>query len=107
MYGQVERQPVSIPGLLDECSCPSGSPRGSLDSRANLSLITVSLTILLYCPNLTIFRRHDANLTWSDIEWIKSIAPDLPVVIKGIGAWEVSLHAPPNHAEPCLGCRTS
>jgi L-lactate dehydrogenase (cytochrome) len=39
-------------------------------------------------PNID--RRHDANLTWPDIEWIKSIAPDLPVVIKGIGAWEVS-----------------
>lgn len=32
---------------------------------------------------------HDAQLKWSDIEWIKSLAPGIPVVVKGIGAWEV------------------
>lgn len=29
-------------------------------------------------------------MDWKDIAWIKSLAPGVPVVIKGIGAWEVS-----------------
>lgn len=33
---------------------------------------------------------HEPNITWGDIAWIKSIAPGLPVVVKGVGAWEVS-----------------
>jgi L-lactate dehydrogenase (cytochrome) len=28
-------------------------------------------------------------MKWSDIEWIKSLAPGIPIVVKGIGAWEV------------------
>nr|XP_031859814.1 uncharacterized protein CI109_004662 [Kwoniella shandongensis]KAA5526886.1 hypothetical protein CI109_004662 [Kwoniella shandongensis] len=31
---------------------------------------------------------HDTGLTWKDIDWIKSLAPGLPIVIKGVGAWE-------------------
>lgn len=34
---------------------------------------------------------HEPNITWGDIAWIKSVAPGLPVVVKGVGAWEVSL----------------
>ncbi|WOO77062.1 (S)-mandelate dehydrogenase, mitochondrial [Vanrija pseudolonga] len=30
----------------------------------------------------------EPKMTWDDIAWIRSLAPGLPVVIKGIGAWE-------------------
>jgi len=35
-------------------------------------------------------RNHDPGLTWADIGWLKSLAPGLPIVLKGIGRWEVS-----------------
>ncbi|ORX36799.1 L-mandelate dehydrogenase [Kockovaella imperatae] len=37
---------------------------------------------------LTRHSRHDTNLTWEDIQMIKKNAPGLPVVLKGVGAWE-------------------
>jgi L-lactate dehydrogenase (cytochrome) len=44
-------------------------------------------------------RRHDTNLTWKDIGWIKSLAPGLPLVVKGIGAWEDVVLAKENGAD--------
>ena len=41
-------------------------------------------------PVSSLFPSHDAQMAWSDIEWIKSLAPGIPVVVKGIGAWEAS-----------------
>ena len=26
-----------------------------------------------------------ANLSWTDISWVKSLAPEIPIIIKGIG----------------------
>ncbi|KAI9638242.1 L-mandelate dehydrogenase, partial [Dioszegia hungarica] len=43
--------------------------------------------------------RHDTNLTWKDVGWIKSLAPGLPVVVKGIGAWEDVILAKENGAD--------
>ncbi|GMK59591.1 hypothetical protein CspeluHIS016_0801970 [Cutaneotrichosporon spelunceum] len=34
------------------------------------------------------FGVHDANMSWSDIAFVRKHAPGLPVVIKGVGAWE-------------------
>lgn len=48
--------------------------------------------------------RHDSGLVWEDIAWVKSLAPDTPLVIKGIGAWEVSELVPSN--ELILSSRT-
>ncbi|KAL1413526.1 hypothetical protein Q8F55_001300 [Vanrija albida] len=30
----------------------------------------------------------EPKMTWDDIAWIRSLAPGLPVVLKGVGAWE-------------------
>lgn len=32
----------------------------------------------------------ERNMSWSDIKWVQELAPGLPVVVKGVGAWEVS-----------------
>ncbi|KAK4684660.1 L-lactate dehydrogenase (cytochrome), partial [Tremellales sp. Uapishka_1] len=31
---------------------------------------------------------HADDITWDDIKWIRKLAPGLPIVLKGIGAWE-------------------
>lgn len=33
-------------------------------------------------------RRHNTTLTWKDVEWLRSLAPEVPIVVKGVGAWE-------------------
>jgi L-lactate dehydrogenase (cytochrome) len=32
----------------------------------------------------------EMNMSWHDIAWVRKLAPGLPVVVKGVGAWEVS-----------------
>ncbi|ORY34117.1 L-mandelate dehydrogenase [Naematelia encephala] len=44
-------------------------------------------------------QRHASNLTWKDIAWIKSLAPGIPVVVKGVGAWEDVVLAKENGAD--------
>ncbi|KAI9635394.1 L-mandelate dehydrogenase [Dioszegia hungarica] len=34
------------------------------------------------------YATHDPSITWDDIAWVKSLAPGLPIIVKGIGAWE-------------------
>jgi L-lactate dehydrogenase (cytochrome) len=34
------------------------------------------------------FSAHDTRMSWDDIAFVKKHAPGLPVVIKGVGAWE-------------------
>ncbi|BEJ10779.1 hypothetical protein CspHIS471_0102010 [Cutaneotrichosporon sp. HIS471] len=34
------------------------------------------------------FGAHDARMSWDDIAFVRKYAPGLPVVIKGVGAWE-------------------
>jgi isopentenyl diphosphate isomerase/L-lactate dehydrogenase-like FMN-dependent dehydrogenase len=41
-------------------------------------------------PNSQEFSYYDASLNWSDVDWIKRHAGDLPVYIKGIATVEVS-----------------
>lgn len=36
-----------------------------------------------------VYSNHELNMSWDDINWVKKLAPGLPVVIKGVGAWEV------------------
>jgi isopentenyl diphosphate isomerase/L-lactate dehydrogenase-like FMN-dependent dehydrogenase len=36
-----------------------------------------------------LFAAVDPNLAWEDITWIRKIAPDLPLVIKGVQCVEV------------------
>lgn len=33
---------------------------------------------------------HDARLNWSDLKWLKSLAGDVPIYLKGVSAIEVS-----------------
>jgi hypothetical protein len=35
---------------------------------------------------------HDASLNWKDVEWLKGIAGDVPVYLKGVSSVEVSWH---------------
>ena len=35
----------------------------------------------------------ETKMSWNDIAWVRKLAPGLPVVIKGVGAWEVCTQA--------------
>lgn len=43
-----------------------------------------------------------ADLSWKDIEWVKSIVPGVPVLVKGIGAVEDVLLAKKHGAAGCI-----
>jgi hypothetical protein len=38
---------------------------------------------------------HDASLNWKDVEWLKSVAGDVPVYLKGVSSVEVSVQSTP------------